>query len=114
VETEYVDTVNMDELVDYSISKMLEKLDPHTAYIPKKDIDMARSVLEGDFEGIGIEFNIIKDTIYVVSPISGGPSESVGLMAGDKIVKVDEKNVGGIHIANSDVFKLLRGPKGSK
>ena len=114
IETEYVDTVNMDELVDFSITKMLEKLDPHTAYIPKKDIDMARSVLEGDFEGIGIEFNIIKDTIYVVTPISGGPSESVGLLAGDKIVKVDGKTVAGTHITNSDVFKLLRGPKGTK
>ncbi len=114
IETEYVDTVNMDELVDFSIAKMLEKLDPHTAYIPKKDIEIARSVLEGDFEGIGIEFNIIKDTIYVVTPISGGPSEEVGLMAGDKIVKVDDKVVAGTHIGNSDVFKLLRGPKGTK
>jgi carboxyl-terminal processing protease len=114
IETEYVDSVNMDDMVDYSITKMLEKLDPHTAYIPKRDIEMARSVLEGDFEGIGIEFNIIKDTIYVVTPISGGPSEAVGLMAGDKIVKVDGKTVAGTHISNSDVFKLLRGPKGTK
>lgn len=114
IESDYVDTVNMDELVDYSITKMLEKLDPHTAYIPKKDIEMARSVLEGDFEGVGIEFNIIKDTLYVVTPISGGPSEAVGLMAGDKIVKVDDKNIAGVNLTNSDVFKLLRGPKGSK
>lgn len=114
IETEYVDTVNVDDLVDYSITKMLEKLDPHTAYIPKKDIDIARSQLEGDFEGIGIEFNIIKDTIYVVTPISGGPSESVGLQAGDKIIKVDDKQVAGTHITNSDVFKLLRGKKGTK
>jgi carboxyl-terminal processing protease len=114
IETEYVDTVNVDDLVDYSITKMLEKLDPHTAYIPKKDIDIARSQLEGDFEGIGIEFNIIKDTIYVVTPISGGPSETVGLQAGDKIIKVDDKLVAGTHITNSDVFKLLRGQKGTK
>ncbi|MFN3403755.1 MAG: S41 family peptidase [Cytophagaceae bacterium] len=114
VQNDYVDTVNIEELVDYSIVKMLEKLDPHTAYIPKKDIDIARSQLEGDFEGIGIEFNIIKDTIYVVAPISGGPSESVGLMAGDKIIKVDDKNVAGIGITNGDVFSKLRGPKGTK
>jgi carboxyl-terminal processing protease len=114
IERDYVDTVNIDDLVDYSISKMLEKLDPHTVYIPKKDIDIARSQLKGDFEGIGIEFNIIKDTLYVVTPISGGPSETVGLMAGDKIIKVDDKNVAGIGITNSDVFKKLRGPKGSK
>ena len=64
IDRDYVDTVNVDELVDYSIDKMLEKLDPHTSYIPKKDIDMARSQLEGNFEGIGIEFNIMKDTKY--------------------------------------------------
>src|SRR3978361_708580 len=68
VDKDYVDTVNIEELVDFSIDKMLEKLDPHTSYIPKKDIDMARSQLEGNFEGIGIEFNIIKDTICVVAP----------------------------------------------
>jgi carboxyl-terminal processing protease len=114
VEKDYVDTVNIEDLVDYSIVKMLEKLDPHTAYIPKKDIEIARSQLEGDFEGIGIEFNIIKDTIYVVAPISGGPSESVGLMAGDKIIKVDDQNVGGQNITNAEVFSKLRGKKGTK
>jgi carboxyl-terminal processing protease len=114
IERDYVDTVNLDDLVDFSIAKMLEKLDPHTVYIPKKDIDMARSQLKGDFEGIGIEFNIIKDTLYVVTPIAGGPSETAGLLAGDKIVKVDDKNIAGIGLTNSDVFKKLRGPKGSK
>ncbi|MDB5274249.1 MAG: ctpA [Chitinophagaceae bacterium] len=114
IDRDYVDTVNIDELVDYSITQMLEKLDPHTAYIAKKDVEIARSQLEGDFEGIGIEFNIIKDTIYVVAPISGGPSEAVGLQAGDKIVKVDGENVAGKAITNYDVFKKLRGKKGTK
>lgn len=114
VDKEYVDTVNIDELVDYSIDKMLEKLDPHTSYIPKKDLDLAMSQLEGNFQGIGIEFNIIKDTIYVVAPISGGPSEQVGLQAGDKIIKVDEASVAGIGITTSDVFKKLRGKKGTQ
>jgi len=114
IEKDYVDTVNLDELVDYSITQMLEKLDPHTSYIAKKDIDIARSQLEGDFEGIGIEFNIIKDTIYVVAPISGGPSEQVGLQAGDKIVKVDGELVAGKAFTNNDVFKRLRGKKGTK
>ncbi len=114
IDRDYVDTVNMDDLVDFSIDKMLEKLDPHTAYIPKKDIDMARSQLEGNFEGIGIEFNIIKDTIYVVAPISGGPSEAVGLQAGDKLIKVDDKTVAGVNITNMDVFGKLRGKKGTK
>ncbi|WMJ72605.1 S41 family peptidase [Cytophagaceae bacterium ABcell3] len=114
IQKDYVDTVDIDELVDHAIVKMLEKLDPHTAYIPKKDIDVARSQLEGDFEGIGIEFNIIKDTIFVIAPISGGPSESVGLMAGDKIVTVDGENVAGKGISNMDVFGMLRGKKGTK
>ncbi|MDB5256649.1 MAG: ctpA [Chitinophagaceae bacterium] len=114
IDRDYVDTVNIDDLVDYSITQMLEKLDPHTSYIAKKDVDIARSQLEGDFEGIGIEFNIIKDTIYVVAPISGGPSEAVGLQAGDKIVKVDGEIVAGKVITNYDVFKKLRGKKGTK
>ncbi|HWZ23573.1 MAG TPA: S41 family peptidase [Cytophagaceae bacterium] len=113
IDRNYVDTVNIDDLVDYSIDKMLEKLDPHTAYIPKKDIDMARSQLEGNFEGIGIEFNIIKDTILVVAPISGGPSETVGLLTGDRIIKVDDKTVAGVGITNMDVFGKLRGKKGT-
>ena len=111
IDRDYVDTVNINDLVDYSITQMLEKLDPHTSYIAKKDVDIARSQLEGDFEGIGIEFNIIKDTIYVVAPISGGPSEAVGLQAGDKIVKVDGETVAGKAITNYDVFKKLRGKK---
>jgi carboxyl-terminal processing protease len=114
VKNDYVDTVNIDDLVDYSITKMLEKLDPHTSYIPKKDIEIARAQLEGDFEGIGIEFNIIKDTIYVVAPISGGPSEAAGLMAGDKIIMVDGKNMAGKEISNADVFGKLRGKKGTQ
>lgn len=114
VERDYVDTVNTEDLIDYSIDKMLEKLDPHTAYIPAKKVALANTQLEGGFDGIGIEFNIFKDTIYVVTPLSGGPSEAVGLQSGDKIVEVDSKNVAGIGIDNLGVFKLLRGPKGTK
>lgn len=114
IERDYVDTVDIEELSDYAITKMLEKLDPHTAYIPADEMEMARSYLEGDFEGIGIEFNIFKDTIYVVTPLSGGPSEAAGLMAGDKIIKVDGETVAGVDINNEGVFKRLRGPKGSK
>lgn len=114
IEKDYVDTVNIEELVDFSINKMLEKLDPHTVYIPKSDIEIAHSQLEGDFEGIGIEFNIIKDTIVVVAPISGGPSEKAGLLAGDKIVRVNDSIIAGNNISNADVFSLLRGKKGSE
>ncbi|MEJ8801295.1 S41 family peptidase [Pontibacter sp. H249] len=114
IDRDYVDTVDIEELSDYAINKMLEKLDPHTSYIPADELAMARSYLEGDFEGIGVEFNIIKDTIYVISPLSGGPSEAAGILAGDKIIKVDGETVAGIGINNEGVFKRLRGPKGSK
>lgn len=114
IDRDYVDTVNIEELSDYAITQMLEKLDPHTAYIPASEMDMARAYLEGDFEGIGVEFNIFRDTVHVVAPLSGGPSEAVGLQAGDKILKVDGKNIAGIGITTQGVFEALRGAKGTK
>ncbi|QMW03383.1 S41 family peptidase [Spirosoma foliorum] len=113
IENNYVDTVNTDELVDYSITKMLEKLDPHTAYMNPQDAVAARSQLEGGFDGIGVEFNIYKDTVYVVTPLAGGPSESAGILSGDKIIKVDDKPLAGTKIENSAVFKALRGKRGT-
>ncbi|MEJ8757719.1 S41 family peptidase [Pontibacter sp. H259] len=114
IDRDYVDTVNIEALTDHAITEMLEKLDPHTTYIPAKDMAMARSYLEGDFEGIGVEFNIFNDTIYVITPLSGGPSEAAGIMAGDKIIKVNGENVAGTKITNEGVFKRLRGKKGSE
>lgn len=114
IENDYVDPVNSEELVETAINEMLTKLDPHSVYIPAKDLEMTNAQLEGNFEGIGIEFNIFRDTIYVVSPLSGGPSESLGIRPGDKIVRVDTINVGGIGITNRKVISLLRGRKGSK
>lgn len=114
INRDYVDTVNTEQLVDYAITGMLEKLDPHTSYIPAGELQMANSQLEGDFEGIGVEFQIIKDTIYIVSPISGGPSETVGIRAGDKIIKINGVSSAGIQIQTPDVFKKLRGKKGTK
>lgn len=114
IENNYVDSVNTDELVDYSITKMLEKLDPHTAYMNPQDAVAARSQLEGGFDGIGVEFNIYKDTVYVVTPLAGGPSESAGIQSGDKIIKVDDKALAtGGKIENSAVFKALRGKRGT-
>lgn len=114
IENNYVDTVNTDELVDYSITKMLEKLDPHTAYMNPQDAIAARSQLEGGFDGIGVEFNIYKDTVYVVTPMAGGPSETAGIMSGDKIIKVDNTPLVGGKIENSAVFKALRGKRGTE
>ena len=113
IENNYVDTVNTDDLVDYSIEKMLQKLDPHTAYMNPQDAIAARSQLEGGFDGIGVEFNIYKDTVYVVTPISGGPSETAGILSGDKIIKVDDTPLAGGKIENSNVYKVLRGKRGT-
>jgi len=114
IEQEYVDPISADSLVETTIEAMLLQLDPHSAYIPAKDLQAVNESLEGNFEGIGIEFHIQQDTIMVVSAIPGGPSEKVGLMAGDRIVKVDGKIVAGIGINNEQVQKFLRGKGGSE
>ena len=110
----YVDTVNMDELEEKTINEMLTNLDPHSVYIPAKDLQQAKEQLEGNFEGIGVEFNILNDSIMGVSAINGGPSQILGIQAGDRIIKVDTQVVAGVGIKNEQVFKLLRGPKDSK
>ncbi len=109
----YVDTVNQEELVEDAIREMLKKLDPHSIYISKDDVKSMNEPLQGNFEGIGIQFNIMNDTIMVVSPIAGGPSEKLGIQAGDRIVKIDGENVAGIGIKNKDVTDKLRGDKGT-
>ncbi|PIB36392.1 peptidase S41 [Reichenbachiella sp. 5M10] len=114
IDKNYVDEVDQNELVEDAIVSMLKDLDPHTVYIPAEEQELSHSQLQGNFEGIGIEYNIFRDTIYVVSPLSGGPSEAVGLLTGDKIIKVDEELVAGIGIRNRGVLDRLRGPKGSK
>ena len=114
VEASYVDSVNSQKLTRSAIQSMLKELDPHSVYIPAKRRKRMNSELKGNFEGIGIEFNIIKDTIAVVSPIEGGPSEQLGIQTGDKIIKVEGENVAGIGISNRKVIDLLRGEKGTK
>jgi carboxyl-terminal processing protease len=114
IQTEYVDTVNTNNLVDDAIQHMLNKLDPHSAYIPASDRIAANEDLRGNFDGIGVEFNIFHDTIVVVSALSGGPSEALGIQSGDKIIKVDDKNLAGIGVTSPDVMKALKGPKGTE
>lgn len=114
IENDYVDEVDSDELVESAIKNMLEELDPHTSYIAAKDLEVIQSRLQGNYEGIGVEFNIFKDTIHVVSPLSGGPSQKLGIRAGDKIIKVDGENVAGIGMTNQRVVEMLRGPGGSE
>lgn len=114
IDRNYVDQVDTEELVEDAIGHMLSNLDPHSSYISAKDRVRANEDLQGNFEGIGIEFNIFKDTIVVVSPLSGGPSEAVGVQSGDRIVKIDGKDVAGVGFTNRDVQKNLKGNKGSK
>ncbi len=114
IEMEYVDTVNEKQLVEKTLTSMLHSLDPHSDYIPAEDFNQVNEPLQGEFDGIGVEFNLINDTIRVITPISGGPSEKLGIKAGDKIIKVDNKNVAGIKITNKQVFEKLRGKSGTK
>jgi carboxyl-terminal processing protease len=114
IQNEYVDTVTTGSLVDDAIQHMLNKLDPHSAYIPAADRIAANEDLRGNFDGIGVEFNIFHDTIVIVSALSGGPSEALGIQSGDKIIKVDNKLLAGIGVTSPDVMKALKGPKGTE
>jgi carboxyl-terminal processing protease len=114
VKSEYVDEVKTDGLVDDAIQHMLSKLDPHSTYISAKDREEANEDLRGNYEGIGIEFNIFHDTLVVVAPLSGGPSEAVGLRPGDKIIKVDTLVIAGTKLSTADVMRHLKGPKGTE
>jgi carboxyl-terminal processing protease len=114
IENDYVDTIDRDELLESTISELLQSLDPHSYYIPVEDYKAMNDPLEGNFDGIGVEFRITDDTIMIVNPIGGGPSEKLGIMAGDRIVKVDTSLVAGVGVDNQRVMKLLKGPKGTK
>ena len=112
INTNYVDSIN-ENFEENIINSIIKDLDPHTSYISKENYKNVEESMLGGFSGIGIEFNIIEDTIVVVSPINGGPSEKLGILSGDRIVKVDSINVAGIGIENADVIKKLRGEKGT-
>lgn len=111
---QYVDTISKDSLSERTITAMLKSLDPHSDYIPAHDFDLVNDPLKGNFDGIGVEFNIIDDTIRIINPIIGGPSEKLGIKAGDKIIKVNDTLVAGVKITNTKVFSKLRGPGGTK
>jgi carboxyl-terminal processing protease len=114
IEMQYVDTVNREQLENRTIVSMLKSLDPHSDFIPAADFSAVNEPLEGNFDGIGVEFNIISDTIRVITPIIGGPSDKLGIKAGDKIIQVDGKNVAGVKITNKQVFEKLRGKSGTE
>lgn len=114
IDEQYVDTVSMSNLVEEAMPQILSELDPHSSYIPAKDLEAVNSDLKGSFSGIGIQFTIQDDTIHVNNVIQGGPSEKVGLMAGDRIVEVDDSSFVGKIVTNSEAMKRLKGEKGSK
>jgi carboxyl-terminal processing protease len=113
IESNYVDSVNRDDLIEAAIPAVLRKLDPHSVYIPAKDLARANEPLQGNFEGIGISFNMLTDTILVISTIPGGPSEKMGLLPGDKILYVNDSLVAGRHKTDEQVMGMLKGPKGT-
>ena len=110
----YLDTVNMEQVVDKAIVDLMKGLDPHSYYINKEDYKAMSEPLAGNFDGIGIEFTILEDTLIVVYPLSGGPSEKVGVLSSDRIIKVDGENIAGVGLTNERVPLLLKGPKGTK
>jgi carboxyl-terminal processing protease len=114
IDAEYVDSVSREQLMDRTIVHLLEELDPHSYYIRAEDYAQMNEPLEGNFDGIGIQFNIQNDTLVVIDPIVGGPSEKVGVKAGDRITKVNDSLIAGVGIENNTVLKLLKGPKGTK
>ena len=113
IDNEYVDSTDREQLVDQTIENLLQKLDPHSYYISATELQAMNEPLEGSFEGIGVQFSIQKDTVVVVTPISGGPSAEVGIAAGDRIIKVDGELIAGTGIRNADVMRLLKGEGGT-
>ncbi len=114
IKDNYVDTINEKELEQDAITSLLQSLDPHSDYIPPQQFTQVKEQMQGNFEGIGIEFNIVKDTIRVVQTIKNGPSEKAGLMGGDKIIYINDTLIAGVKITNEQVFKKLRGKKDTK
>ena len=110
----YVDTVNEDKLVEEAIRGMLESLDPHSSYTDAKETKELEEPLQGEFSGVGIQFNMSQDTLYVIQTVPGGPSERVGVLAGDRIIMVNDSIIAGVKMKNSDIQKRLRGKKGTQ
>lgn len=110
----YVDSVDSKKVIEDGIKGMLKELDPHSSYTPAKDVQALNEPLNGSFEGIGVQYNMSSDTLVVIQPVSGGPSEKVGIIAGDKIVTVNDTAIAGVKMTREEIMRRLRGPKGSK
>ncbi len=114
IESNYVDTVNDEQLTTEGLTAILHSLDPHSAYMPPKEYEAAEEEIQGNFQGIGVQFRVIDDTVTVILPISGGPSERAGILAGDKIIMADKDTLSGKKMNTDDIVKTLKGPKGTK
>lgn len=114
IDSYYVDSTKVDDLTEKAIVEVLRSLDPHSVYISKAEVEKMNEPLQGNFEGVGISFNVYRDTLMVVTTVPGGPSEKVGMRAGDRIVSVDSKNIAGVGLKNEQVYDYLRGKKGTK
>ena len=110
----YVDETDADKLVESAIMGMLEELDPHSTYSNAEEVKKMNEPLQGNFDGIGIQFNIAEDTLFVIQPVSGGPSEKVGIRAGDRIIMVNDTLIAGVKMTTDDITRRLKGPKGTK
>lgn len=113
VEEDYVDTVDKGELIEMTIPKMLKELDPHSIYIPAQDLKRVNEPLQGNFSGIGVQFNMQNDTVAIIRTIANGPSEKVGILAGDRIVEVNDEVVAGVGMSSDSIVSRLKGPKGT-
>ena len=114
IERMYVDTVNDEILADDAIVSILKELDPHSSYLSAETVSEMNEPLEGNFDGIGISFNMMSDTLYVIETIADGPSERVGLLPGDRIISVNDTTIAGVNMSTRDIMKRLKGPKGTK
>lgn len=114
IQQKYVEPINTDSIIEKSLPDIIAQLDPHSFYIPAKDLQNTNDDLNGSFSGVGISFRIINDTITILEVIPGGPCEKMGILAGDRIISVDKQNVAGISITNEKVMSLLKGPKDTK
>jgi carboxyl-terminal processing protease len=114
ISKEYVDPINKDKFTEEAIPKVMELLDPHSAYIPASEFEQVNEPLEGNFSGIGVQFNMLNDTLVVLKAISNGPSEKVGIIAGDRIIIVDNDTVAGVKMPSDSIVKRLKGPQGTK
>ncbi|MEG0456069.1 MAG: PDZ domain-containing protein, partial [Bacteroides sp.] len=110
----YVDKVDENKLVEEAIIKMLAQLDPHSTYSDAEEVKKMNEPLQGNFEGIGVQFQMIEDTLLVIQPVSNGPSEKVGILAGDRIIAVNDTAIAGVKMSTEDIMGRLRGPKDSK